>query len=335
MFIAAGQLVEAVTDTTWDTFVRERLFEPLGMTHSSTSIRALPEEGNVATPHREEEEDTGTYRPIAWRNVDNLGGAGAINSTVRDMAQWLRMHLNEGRYVGQSLFEPATLEEMYAAQTVIPVSDDYKKLHPTTHFRAYGLGWFLQDHRGVKVVQHSGSLDGMRARVGLIPERDLGAVLFTNAPESDLLEGLLFRIFDRYLDAERSGAEPPLRDWSALLYEQEQEDEAEAQARRDSLRAERVEGTEPTLPRARYTGTYTHDAYGTARVTLEGGRLVLHVGPQFTGTLRNWHYDTFRTAWRDPTISKNLVTFVLGADGTVDVMKVKGWADFQRRPSED
>lgn len=334
LYIAAGELIEAVTDTSWDAFLEKRFFEPLGMTHSNTSVRALPAEGNVATPHRQpgtDEEAEAAYLPIPWRNVDNLGGAGALNTTALDMTRWLRMLLNEGTFDGRQILKPETVDELFAAQTVIPISERSEELYPSTHFRAYGLGWFLQNYRGVKVAQHSGSLDGMRARVGLIPERGLGAVLFTNAPESDLLEALLFRIFDHHL-----GPEAPPRDWSALLYEKEQADEAEAQARRDSLRAQRATGTAPTLPLQRYAGAYTHDAYGTARVKLEeeDSTLVLRVGPHFAGALQHWHYNTFRTAWRDLTIDENLVTFTLGADGAVEAMKVEGWATFQRRPAD-
>lgn len=325
LYIAAGELVKAVTDTSWDAFVQKHLFAPLGMTHSTTSIRTLPADGNVAAPHLAADEG---YRPIAWRNVDNLGGGGALNSTVRDMAHWLQMHLNEGRYAGRTLLQSETLEEMYAAQVAIQVSDDYKKRYPSTHFRAYGLGWFLQDHRGTKVVQHSGSLDGMRARIGMIPEHDLGAVLLTNAPESELLAGLLFRIFDRFLDVAE-----PLRDWSAVMRRAKQKEDAEEAARLDSLRAHRVKDTTPTLSLKRYAGTYTHKAYGTARVAhAANGRLVLHVGPHFTGPLRHWHYNTFRTDWVDPTIDENLVTFTLGADGVVEAMSVKDWAVFRRSP---
>ncbi len=325
MYIAAGEVVEAVSSMSWDQFIDQRIFQPIGMQASNTTIRELPEEGNVATPHARID---GAVEPIAWRNFDNLGGAGAINSNVLDMAQWLRLQLGEGVYEGRRLLDSATVEEMHAAQTVIQINDEYETLHPETNFRAYGLGWFLQDHRGYKVVQHSGSLDGMRARVGMIPEKNLGVVLLANMTESEMLEALLFRIFDAYL-----GVSPP-QDWSARLLDVRKEDRAEAKARRDSVEAAQIEETSPSLPLEQYTGTYTNRAYGKATVAEGGDHLVLRRGPEFTGDLKHWHYETFRVTWRDPYMGKTFVTFALNAAGEVGAMEVKGLTDFKRASSQ-
>lgn len=326
MFIVAGEVVEAVSGQSWDEFVQERIFEPLGMTRSKTSILAFRGEENVATPHTRIE---GEVQPIPWRNVDNLGGAGAINSSVMELAQWIRLQLGEGTYEGKQLLSPEVVEEMHTPQTVIHSSEETREMFPETHFRAYGLGWFLQDYRGEKVVQHSGSLDGMRARVGMIPEEDLGVVLLANMTESDLLEALMFRVFDQYL-----GRSPP-RDWSADLLAVRVEEREEAEARRDSVEEARIEGTSPSLPLERYAGTYADSLYGEATVTREDGGLVLRMGPSFTGDLEHWHYDTFRAVWRDPYLGKTFITFTLDAAGEVDAMEVDDLAEFGRVREEE
>src|SRR5438046_1457555 len=167
MFLAAGQIVPAVTGQTWDDFVRRRIFTPLGMTASNTSVAQLPPGGDVATPH---EHFSGKLRAIAWRNVDNVGPAGSINSNVIEMAQWVRLQLGNGVYRGQRLVSEAAVKEMRSPQTVIPLDSITERLRPSTHFQAYGLGWSLSDYRGRKLVSHNGALDGMRSIVMLVPE---------------------------------------------------------------------------------------------------------------------------------------------------------------------
>jgi CubicO group peptidase (beta-lactamase class C family) len=98
MLIAAGLVIEAVTGKSWDDFIKERFFTPLGMTTSNTSITAFKSTDNVATPHNEVD---GKVNVIHYVNVDNIGAAGSINPCVAEMAQWLRLQLGRGTYKGK------------------------------------------------------------------------------------------------------------------------------------------------------------------------------------------------------------------------------------------
>ena len=100
MFLLAGQIIPAVTSKSWDEFVKERIFKPLQMKTSNTSITEFSSEANCASPH---EIIDGKIQPIPWRNVDNIGPAGSINSNVMEMAQWLRMQLGKGMFYGNVL----------------------------------------------------------------------------------------------------------------------------------------------------------------------------------------------------------------------------------------
>src|SRR2546422_4401233 len=95
MYITAGEIIPAVTGGTWDEFVRARIFGPLGMTSSETSVAALLRSGkpNVATPHARY---SGRLAPVPWLNLDNAGPAGSIVSNAVEMAQWFRFQLGNG-----------------------------------------------------------------------------------------------------------------------------------------------------------------------------------------------------------------------------------------------
>ena len=100
MFLAAGQLIAKVSGKSWDDFIRQRIFVPLSMTASNTSIRDLKNSDNVSSPHAKVEEK---IEVIPWRNIDNIAPAGSINSNVVDMAQWVRLQLAQGEYQKQRL----------------------------------------------------------------------------------------------------------------------------------------------------------------------------------------------------------------------------------------
>ena len=322
MYLTAGEAVSHVAGRPWADLVRERIFEPLGMTESNTSITALAGKPNVASPHAEIED---TLRVIAWRNIDNIAPAGAINSTVTDMAQWVRFHLNGGKVGGKQLLSQGTLAEEYAPNTVIPISTQQRAINPETHLMSYGMGWFLQDYRGRLVVQHGGNIDGMSALVAMLPEQKTGLVILTNKNGTALTTVLMNRIFDILL-----GVAP--RDWSAELLKATAAQMEQAKAAAKKIEEQRVVGTKPSLALDRYAGTYADSMYGETEVTFENGALRARLGRAFDGALEHWHYDTFRAAWRDPMLGKTFLTFVLGTDGKVAKMEVDGIGEFGRRP---
>jgi CubicO group peptidase (beta-lactamase class C family) len=321
MYLAAGQIVARVSGKRWDDFIRDRIFKPLGMTSSSTSIGDLKNATDVATPHSKIDDKVET---IAWRNIDNIAPAGSINSNVVDMAQWLRLQLGEGVYKGQRLISSGGAKEMHTAQTVIRMEPPWTLFYSDAHF-LNGLAWFLHDHRGRKVVEHGGNIDGMSALVAMIPEEKLGLVILTNMNGTPLPGAIANRVYDLYLGAQpRDYSAEMLKSYTALLEQGKQ-----AQKK---IEESRVKGTSPSLALDQYAGIYKDEMYGDAKVALQGGKLVLTT-PGFTGDLAHWNYDTFQVTWRDRTLGKALVTFTLNARGKIDEMTLPDMqVSFKRGP---
>ena len=317
LFLAAGEIVPAVTGKSWDDFVRERFFAPLRMARTTTSHKQLLAAPNVATPHNELD---GRVRAIRYDNVDNAGGAAAINSSAGDMAQWLRLQLGRGTYEGRQVFSAQRSREMWTPHTVVSgISEAAERFNPTTHFNLYGLGWSLNDYQGRKVVSHGGGLDGMISRVALMPEENLGLVVLTNS-ETPLSSVISNKIFDTFLGV-------PRRDWSADYLARAKANRERAEAEAKKVEAARVADTKPSLALSSYAGTYTGQMFGDARVSEEGGRLVVRLVPSanFVGDLEHWHFDTFRIKWREGIVypfPRGFVTFTLNPQGKVDEMKL-------------
>jgi CubicO group peptidase (beta-lactamase class C family) len=320
MYLAAGELIEAVTGTSWDDFLRQAIFDPLGMETTTTTTRGITDLPNVATPHVMLEDEV---TPVGWRDFDNVGGAGAVNSSAWEMAQWIRLQLGGGVYQGRRLLSDSVMKEMHTPQTVVRMSETTERLFPETHFQAYGLGWRLQDYRGRKVVRHGGSLDGMRTHVGLVPEEELGVVVITNLNNSWVPQVVLYNIFDAFLGHRE-------KDWNEAMYQVHLQSELEEEEERAEEEAARVRRTRPSLPLDAYVGRYIDVLYGEAEVTLEGGELRLRVGPSFEGSLEHWHFDVFRAHWDDRQLGRTWVEFHLDRQGKVEALEVREWRVFQK-----
>lgn len=324
MYLAAGQLAAQVAGQSWDDQIKQRLFLPLGMKSSVTSTNDLAARDNVATPHAKIDDQV---QAIAYRNIDNVAPAGSINSCVDDMCQWLRLQLGQGVYAGNRLLSEAAIAEMQAAQMTTPLDDEMRQKYPDAHLMAYGLGWFLHDYHGRKIVEHGGHIDGMSAQVMLAPEEKLGVVVLMNSGGSMLPRAMAFYLVDQLLGTSS-------RDWSAYELEQFQKQEAKDKAEKAKQEAERKTDTKPSLPLPDYAGAYTDELYGDAVVTCEQDKLVLARGPAFVADLSHWHYDTFLARFRDRSIEPALVTFSLGADGRVSMLEWPTLGQYQRQPAK-
>ena len=325
MWIAAGEVIEEVSGMSWDDFVATRIFQPLGMTRSTTLMEPLKRLDNVATPHMETPE--GELKAIPYRDIDNAGPAGSINSSAMQMAQWARLQLGGGEYGGERLISEEAVQEMHTGQMIMRNEGTWAVVFPESDFLTYGLGWFLSDYRDLKMVSHGGNIDGMTAFVALIPERDYGIVMLINLNGANAFSSALtHRIIDRLEGGEQlAWSEKMLTMWAGL--------QERARARTKEVEESRIEGTSPTLAAAAYAGTYDNDMYGEITVTEDGGGLSATFGAGFQGALEHWHYDTFRTNWGGIAGDREFFRFEIGTDGKVAVLhaEIEGSVEFRRR----
>jgi CubicO group peptidase (beta-lactamase class C family) len=173
MYAAAGEAVAKAENSTWDKLIATRIFKPLGMNNSDTSVAAMQKARDYSFGY-DYSPSTKVTRRLPQREISAVAPAGAINSSARDMAQWLRLMLNNGTYNGKRIVSEKGFDELVRQQMTIagPVG--------------YGLGWFLREWNGHKVIEHGGNIDGFNAQVALMPDQKLGFVLLTNVTGSSL-----------------------------------------------------------------------------------------------------------------------------------------------------
>ncbi len=313
MYLAAGEAVAKAQGASWDDLIARRIFQPLGMGASSTSITALAGKPNVATPHAEQDS---AVIAIPWKNIDNIAPAGSINSNVLDMTRWLRLQLGKGKFGGKTIISSGNHADMWQANTHIRLEGPTAAyLAPGANLSSYGMGWFLQDFDGRLAVHHGGNIDGFSAMVAMLPAEQLGVVILTNKDGSPAPNALFPYIFDLY-----TRATP--RDWSGE-YRKMLGGLTGAVAQAESALVKgRAMGTRPSLALDGYVGTYSDSMYGDVQVSKQGDKLAVKFGI-LNGTLEHWHYDTFRATMTPARLGKMMVSFTLDPAGKPAELKLE------------
>lgn len=321
MYATAGAVIETVSGMPWSEFVQTRIFAPLGMERTEPLHAGARTRDNVATPH---DRIDGEIVTIENAPVDAVAAAGSVWSSAGDMARWLLFMLQGGELGGRRLLEAETAAELLRPQVIVPADAFYPTAELTRpHWTTYAMGWFQHDYDGRAVSFHTGSIDGMVAIAGMIPDEGLGVYVLANLDHAELRHALMYRAFDLW------GGVADGRDWSADL--QKLYGDIQARARESLVAAEesRVPDTTPSLPLEAYAGTYVDPLYGQVEVALEDGSLRLRAG-ELKATLEHWHYDTFRGAWSRRWMGTTLATFHLDARGRVASLQLLG-RTFRRR----
>ncbi len=284
-FIAAGKVIEKVTDTTWADYVNTHFIKPLKMDRTLTSVTELKNATNVATPYYY---DNGKNYKLKWVNWDNMAPAGGIISSVNDYAKWMLLNLNKGELNGKKYYSKSSYINMTTPHINMKVRDNKQR----NHFSGYGLAWDLKDYQGYKIVGHSGGYDGMISRNSLVPEKKLGIVILTNNLNW-ATSALANKTFDVLLANEMSG-----KDWSG--------DYAKIKKKMDSIDMSKFEKNEKLrhkinkhhLKLEKYTGKFKDKMYGTVTVTLKKDKLhfTMDRTPIFFADLEHWndHIFTFQ-----------------------------------------
>jgi CubicO group peptidase (beta-lactamase class C family) len=175
MYAAAGETVAKVQNMTWENFVAQKILKPLGMMNSSISVAEMQKAKDYSFGY-DYNFDTKQTRLLPTREIAQVSPAGSINSSARDMANWLKFILNKGEFEGKRLVSEKSFEEWLKP---------HQKITPDGKV-SYALGWFVQDWKGKKVVQHGGNIDGFNSMVAMLPEENLGFVMLTNVTGSSL-----------------------------------------------------------------------------------------------------------------------------------------------------
>jgi CubicO group peptidase (beta-lactamase class C family) len=288
MYLAAGEVIRAVTGKSWNLYVKETFLEPLEMNRTITSTNSIPSTTNVATPHKPEGDIS---NPIDWVNWDNMGAAGGIISSVDDMVKWMQFQMNSGIIGTDTLFSKGEQMTMWTPHVNYPVSDRARQAFGGRNFNGYGLGWGTSEYHGKQMVSHTGGYDGMYSAVTLLPGEKTGVVVLTNSMDG-IGTMLSYEIIDKLLGL-------PQQDWKNRGLNQDKGHWADRAARIKERTDARVSGTKPTMSNATISGLYRCPLFGDIRIMEEAGKLTIDFiqAPKLKARLSHWHNDTYQLEW--------------------------------------
>lgn len=308
MFMTAGILAERVTGKSWETLVDERIFTPLAMTSTNTSIAKLRGFMDHATGYAER---GGKLTPVPFRNLDAIGPAGAINSSAAQLEHWLEVQIGSGEFEGRRLIDAGVLAEIHSPQVVMPRTPS--PAGDRMLFNLYAMGWMEHAYLGRRLLHHDGAIDGFSTTIGFLPDERIGVAVLSNRGGTGLSSAAFMTIVDILLDEHDFDWEGDALKSIATM------DSTIAASRRLADDAIRIPNTRPSHRFTDYGGEYEHPAYGVIAVRAKGDRLnaVLH---GIDVELEHYHYDIFRIA--DATSEANGLLVEFRGDRSGDISSV-------------
>ena len=326
LFAVATLVIEQASGQSYADYVRQHIFQPVGMDESLIDKTYLKPGMDVAMGHAMADfTRLEPVPPMAWLNDP---GAGGIYASVHDLAKWMNVQLADGALPPAAdgkprrLFSAASRHQMWSMLTPIDIGKPpIPELAPLVpDFYGYGEGWFLSDYRGQRLVWHTGGWPGMVSRVTLVPGLHLGVVVLTNQESGAAFNAVTWRVLDAYLNPGTK------TDWVAVYAKAVKKFDASADNSLATHAKDRDKASKPSLPLAKYAGTYRDPWYGDVVISDEGGRLRLRFSKtaQLIGTLTPWQHDSFVVRWDDRALNADaFVSFALNADGAITAMRMQ------------
>ncbi|WP_315830891.1 serine hydrolase [Bradyrhizobium prioriisuperbiae] len=272
----AGIVIERVSGLSFENFIRRRLTDKLRIP-VSFSVEDLVEADDAAVPYLMNRDERVRAKLFPLPTT----AAGAINTSITAIANWMTFLLAEGEFAGERLLSPALIREMQAPRVFAGAPEFAEFGH--SH---YGLGFGSFTYRGERVVGHAGGWIGWNTLLRLLPGRNIGVAVFSNRGDGNPVPSILInRIFDHVCSNEPVPWLARLREMRRKSLEQQEIDE---QTRRTARKSD----TRPSHGLADYAGAYEHSAYGRMVITQTGD--ALHWAYRgMAAPLSHRHYDTF------------------------------------------
>lgn len=325
LYGVAQLVVEKVSGQSFERFLQARILDPLGMRDTRYNADFLKPGDEVATGHARA--DFTDLQPAPRMTWSNVAGAGGMYSSVRDMARWMRVQLDGGVVAGEGedarrLVSEARHHASWQVITPMPVParpavPELAAAKP--NFLGYGEGWMLSDYRGRRLVWHTGGWPGMVSRLTMLPEAKLGVVVLTNAEVGQAFNAITYSALDAFLDVPRT-------DWVAAYGAAFDKAHGDADADWQAHLAARDATSKPSLPLARYAGTYRDPWYGDVVVEPRGDGLQLRFARtrDLVGRLEHWQHDSFIVRWDRRWLNADaFVEFQLDHDGRIREVRME------------
>lgn len=291
MFLAQGMVAEKLTKKSWEANIRDHFFKPLGMSRANFSVKDMAKDSNASKGYTVVKDSI--RKKLDYYEINAMGPAGSINSSVMDMGKWLIAWINGGKYKGVEVIPAGYVSQAMSSQMIMQPGLPDKEF-PDVHFATYGFGWMMTSFKGHYRVEHGGNIDGFSANTCFFPSDSLGIVVLSNQNGSSIPAIVRNLISDRFLKL-------PFVDYNKKVNEAEEKARKAAKEGGSARADDRVPGTKPSHEIQAYTGSFRHEGYGTLQVFLRHDSLIAAT-PNGELWLQHYHYDVFRILQLEPGV---------------------------------
>ena len=312
MIMTMGYLEGQVAHTSWEELVRARIFQPLGMLASNFSVTDSQKSADFSQPYSLKKD---VVTKVPFKNIDAIGPAGSINSSINDMSHYLMFQLGDGTYNGKRIVSEGNLKLVHTGQTAITQLPEFfsqNGLGPMT----YAMGWVDTTYRGRHMVWHNGGIDGFHSLLTMLPGDKVGVVILSNLDDNMGLEAIAYSIFDRLL-----GLSPdPWIDRYKALSDKAKKAREEAEKKK----AAPVTPTTPAShPMADFAGDYVNPGYGTVKIAVNGEDLTATINQLGPYPFARLNYDIFQIPADSDSVGAGLkAQFYMNRDGQIDRLAI-------------
>jgi CubicO group peptidase (beta-lactamase class C family) len=307
----------------FETLIRRCILDPLGMRDSylwsERDGDRLPR-ANVATSHvvsldgiQVAVDDRDGPPTADGRN--STAPAGTVQSSVADLATWMRFQLAGGALDGRRLVSELALTELHSPQVIVPTTPAFRRARGLDYFAGYGMGFQVFDYHGHPMLWHSGGGNGQIAYMAILPREQLGVVVLINSWRAPVLHGTIAgRILDHYLGR-------PASDNTAEALRADSAATAAAATRWQQFLGTRdTSGRKPRRSPASYAGTYEDVLHGAVTIAASHDSLTLELGRPGMGAkadLEPWSGDSLFVRWRNPVYRAANPTLVVFSGASI------------------
>jgi len=278
MFMTAGYLVGKVDGSSWEDFMQKRIIDPLGMKETNFSVALTQKAADFSRPYMEVKDK---IEQVPYRDITAVGPAGSINSNVLDMAQWVLMNLNKGKFGNKQIVSEASMAQIHSPQMLTPMPIQYDEIL----YVSYGMGWVIEPYRGHLLLWHNGGIDGFVSQVAFLPRENSGLVILSNLNQNQVPVIVCYNIVDRLLGLNQV-------DWNKRVKDGIAMGKAENEKAKNGEDKDRKLNTQPSHSLADYAGDYENPGYGTVSVLKDGESLKMKTRI-LESPLIHYHYDVF------------------------------------------
>jgi CubicO group peptidase (beta-lactamase class C family) len=329
MYASVGYSIELLTQKTWETFVKDKLFVPLSMISTNFSINDMKKKPDYFVPYNEKRDSDVLYKIPYYEETQGMGPAGSIISNMNDLSHWLIALMNDGKYDGKQAIPPDVLKATLSPSMAINNSQFENKGYTEILNPVYGLGRQSVSYRGHYLTYHGGDLDGIHSQISCMTQDSVGVIVFVIGDQSSPLQNVIsYNIYDRLLGLSQIP-------WNERYLKDKTAGKLASKQARSKAGDSKVPNTKPSHSMNDYVGQFEHPAYGIIKITSKGEALQFDFH-KIILPLNHYHFDRFDT----PDDEENglfSVNFITNPQGDVDkiLMAVdEGEVTFVRKPDQ-